>query len=164
MRIPITVTDADRLALRQFMRRGDVPPKARERAEAVLLYAGGWSAEQVAQHLVRSERSVRRWLHDYAARGLAGLTPQRTGPPPLDRRALDEQVRALIEQPRTWTLRQLREALAAGGETVSARQMRASLERLGARWTRTQHTLSHRQDEGQVQAAKVALEALKKGH
>ena len=163
MRISVAVTDADRRALRELTRRGDVHPKARERAEAVLLYAGGWTAEQVAQHLARSERSVRRWLHDYVESGVAGLTPERPGPVPPDRTRLDEQVRALLEPPRTWTVDQLRAAVGAAGEPVSRRQMRASLGRLGARWTRTKHTLEHRQDEAGVEAAKERLETLKKG-
>jgi transposase len=163
MRIPIALTDVDRARLRTLMRQADVHPKTRERAEVVLLYAKGWTAEEVAEHVGRSERSVRRWLHAYAAGGLAALAPDRPGPVPLDRSALDERVRALLAEPRTWTIPQLREALRASGQTVSRRQVRASLARLGARWTRTKQTLSHRQDQVAVAAAEEVLEAAKKG-
>lgn len=145
------------------MRRGALHPKLRERAEVVLLYAHGWTAKQVGAHVGRSERSVRRWLHAYAEGGDEALAPDRPGPAPRDRSALDERMSTLLAEPRTWTIAQLREALAAEGQTVSRRQVRASLQRLGARWMRTKHTLSHRQDEAAVATAKEVLESAKKG-
>lgn len=159
----ITLSDEEKHRLRLLMRRGDLHPKVRERAEAVLLCAAGWCVEDVAAHVERCERTVRRWLQGFAAGGDAALAPQRPGPVPADRSALDEALRALLEQPRTWTQGQLRAALAAQGRPTSLHQVRASLARLGARWVRTQHTLAHRQDETAVAAAKAELEELKRG-
>ena len=157
------LSDDEKHRLRLLMRRADLHPKVRERAEALLLLARGWNQAAVAGHVERSERTVQRWLEAYLSGGDEGLTPQRPGPEPADRSGLDAAVRGLLEPPRTWTLRQLGEALAAAGMPTSRHQVRASLARLDARWLRTHHTLSHRQDEAAVSAAKDALETLKKG-
>lgn len=149
--------------LRLLMRRADLHPKVRERAEALLLLARGWSTADVAAHVERCERTVKRWRQAYVTGGHEGLAPQRPGPVPADRSGLDAALRALLEQPRTWTLGQLGQALAEQGSPTSRHQVRASLARLGARWVRTHHTLSHRQDAGAVEAAKEQLAGLKKG-
>jgi transposase len=159
----LELSNDEKHRLRLLMRQADLHPKVRERAEALLLLAAGWTEAAVATHVERCERTVQRWLEAYRTGGDAGLRPQRPGPEPADRSGLDEAVRGLLEQPRTWTIRQLGEALAATGRPTSRRQVRAALERLGARWVRTHHTLSHRQDPAAVSAAKEALETLKKG-
>lgn len=161
--IPITMTSTERRRLRQLQRSAEVSKRVGERIEAVLLFTSGLTAVEVAAELGRSERNVRRWLHAYAGGGVAALVPQRTGPPPMDRSALDEQVRALLSQPRTWTAGQVRQALAEAGLEVSERAVRASLQRLGARYKRTKHSLAHRQDPAAVAAARERLETLKKG-
>jgi len=161
--IPITITSAERRRLRRLQLSEDVSKRVGERLEAVLLFTGGLTAVQVAAELGRSERNVRRWLHAYAAGGVAALEPQRTGPVPLDRSALDAQVRGLLAQPRTWTAGQVRQALAEAGVQVGERTVRASLARLGARYKRTHHSLAHRQDPAAVAAARERLDGLKKG-
>ena len=163
MSTSLPLSEDEKHRLRLLMRPADLHPKVRERAEAVLLLARGWSVADVAAHVERCERTVKRWLQAYTAGGDEGLAPQRPGPVPADRSALDQALQVLLEQPRTWTLRQLREALAAQGTPTSRNQVRAALARLGARWVRTQHTLSHRQDAAAVEAAREQLEALKKG-
>lgn len=163
MSTSLELSDDEKHRLRRLMRQANLHPKVRERAEALLLLARGWTPAAVATHVERCERTVQRWLAAYQAGGDEGLRPQRPGPEPADRSALDEAVRGLLEQPRTWTLRQLGEALAAAGRPISRHQVRASLARLGARWVRTQHTLSHHQDEAAVRAAKEQLETQKKG-
>jgi transposase len=163
MSTTLELSDDERHRLRLLMRRADLHPKVRERAEAMLLLASGWTAAAVAAHVERCERTVRRWLEAYRTGGDEGLTPQRPGPEAADQSELAEALRGLLEQPRTWTLRQLGEALAAAGRPTSRYQVRAALARLGARWVRTHHTLSHRQDPAAVSAAKEALETLKRG-
>lgn len=163
MSTSLTLSEDEKHRLRLLMRRADLHPKVRERAEALLLLARGWSLAEVAAHVERSPRTVQRWQQAYRGGGDEGLTPRRPGPVRADRSALDQALRALLEQPRTWTLRQLGEAVAGQGTAPSRHQVRASLARLGARWVRTQHTLAHRQDAAAVAAAKEQLEALKKG-
>ena len=159
----IDLPEEEKHRLRLLMRRADLAPKVRERAEALLLLACGWTPADVASHVERCERTVKRWLRAYVEGGDDGLTPRRTGPVPADRSGLDCAVRGLLEQQRTWTLGQLGEALAEQGTPTSRHQVRAALARLGARWVRTQHTLSHRQDEAAVEAAREQLETLKRG-
>lgn len=163
MSTSLELSAGEKHRLRLLMRRVDVHPKVRERAEALLLRAKGWTVAEVAEHVERTERTIRRWLAAYAAGGDEALTPQRPGPVPADRSELDEAVRGLLEQPRTWTLPQLREVLAEQGRPTSRRQLRGSLARLGARWKRTQHTLRHRRDETALAAAKEELARLKRG-
>jgi transposase len=161
--IPITITITERRRLRQLQLSAEVSKRVSQRLEAVLLFTSGLTAVQVAADLGRSERTVRRWLHAYASGGVAALVPQRTGPVPRDHRALDEQGRALLAQTRTWTARQVQEALAEAGWVVGLRAVRASLQRLGARYKRTKHSLAHRQDPAAATVAREHLAGLKRG-
>jgi transposase len=67
-----------------------------------------------------------------------------------------------LDEPRTWTARQLAHALQEEGIALSTRQTRKYLKRLGANWRRTARSLKHKQDPAQVEQAKVKLAHLEK--
>ncbi len=154
--------DATREQL-QTLRRKALPPKVRDRIEMVILCDAGWSAPRIATHLGYCGQTVRDLLRAFLARGTDALYPFRTGlGPDLDHRnhAADELTRLLAED-RTWTSRQLAQALADRGIAMGARQVRRHLKRLGARYRRTASTLKHKQDPTKAQRARRILENLK---
>jgi transposase len=160
----ITVTDDQRRELQQLRRQPDLRPLERDRVEAVLLAAAGWSAPRIAAHLNRCAVAVRTALRRFQAGGPAGLRQQPTGPPPATARraqvtaALDR----LLDQDRTWTAAQLATALGAAEIALSTRQTRKYLQRMGAKWRRVQRTLRHKQDPVRVERATTVLASLEK--
>ena len=67
----------------------------------------------------------------------------------------------MLAEDRTWTSRQLAQALADRGIAMGARQVRRHLKRLGARYRRTAQTLKPKQDPAQAERAGRILENLK---
>jgi transposase len=160
----ITLTDAQRSELQQLRRQADLSPLERDRMEAVLLCAAGWSAPQIAAHLDRCDVTVRTALRRFQAAGATGLRQQPTGPPPDTARR--EQVTAALDEllahDRTWTAAQLAAALSERGIILSTRQTRKYLQRMGATWRRVQRTLRHKQDPSRVARATAVLGSLEK--
>jgi transposase len=160
--IRITLDDATRDELRALRRTG-LAPKVRDRIEMVTLSDAGWSAPRIAAHLGCHPQTVRDTLRSFAARGTAALRPFRSGPSP-DAQRLDEvtgALRELLGRRRTWTSRQLSEALAGRGIAIGPRQVRRYLKRMGARYRRTASTLKHKQDPVKAERARKVLANLK---
>src|SRR5438309_11593168 len=109
------MTEVQRAELHS-LRRTDLPAVARDRLEMVLLSAAGWSPPRIGQHLGRHPHTVRAALKGYATRGTKALHPDTPGPDPdHDRRAsVTGRLSELLGQDRTWTSRQLAEALHPG--------------------------------------------------
>ncbi|HEY1418847.1 MAG TPA: helix-turn-helix domain-containing protein, partial [Myxococcaceae bacterium] len=123
--IRITLDDATRDELRA-LRRTESAPKVRDRIEMVTLSDAGWSAPRIAGHLGYHPQTVRNALRSFAARGTAALRPFRSGPAP-DAERLDSvagALRELLGQRRTWTSRQLSEALDGRDIVLGPRQVR----------------------------------------
>src|SRR5579871_5318198 len=160
----IHLSDSARDELRRLRRQPGAAPRARDRAEMVLLVAAGWSAPRAAEHLGYCPAAVRSALRLYRAGGAAALAPRRTGPPPdLDRRQrVTGLLRVLLAAERTWTAGQLAEALAGSGVRLGERQVRRYLRLLGAGYRRTVATLAHRQDPAKAAHARRVLGGLKK--
>src|SRR5215468_5710203 len=121
--IHIILDDTTRDELKA-LRRSALAPKVRDRIEMVTLSDAGWSAPRIAGHLGCHPQTVRDLLRAFAARGIPALTPFRSGPPP-DARRLDlvaGALRELLGQRRSWTSRQLSEALAGRGIAIGPRQ------------------------------------------
>jgi putative transposase len=161
----ITLTADDRTALEHRRRGAQTPSQVRARCQMLLLSAEGWSPPRIATHLAYHPHSVRAVLRRFEAQGIAGLTPDRPGPPPDTVRR--EQVRLaldrLLGQERTWTAAQLAAALGEQGIALSRRQTRKYLGRMQAGWRRTVRTLHHKQDPLKVARATQTLTALKGG-
>ena len=145
------------------LRRKPLPPKVRDRIEMLTLANAGWSAPKIAAHLGHCGQTARDLLKDFLERGLDALYPRRSGPAPdlhhRDRVA-DELWRCLAED-RTWTSRQLAEALAACGVELGPRQVRRHLKRMKAGYRRTAHSLKHKQDPAKAERAGKVLANLK---
>src|SRR4051812_47718404 len=158
----ICLTDSQRSEL-QTLRRPDLPAVARDRLEMVLLSAAGWSPPRIAAHLGRHPHTVRSALKGYAARGPAAFHPDAPGPAPdhARRAAVTGKLAELLGQERTWTSRQLADAL--GPDVgLGRRQVRRYLALLGAGYRRTAQTVGHKQDPARVARAEATLDALKK--
>src|SRR5262245_10379489 len=161
--IRIRLDDATRAEL-QALRRTDLPAAARDRLEMVFLSEAGWSPPRIAKHLGRYPQTVRNFLNDFQARGTPALYPDKPGPEPDVARC--QRVTSLLTDPlaqdRTWTSRQLAEALVPHGVALGGRQVRRYLKLMKAGYRRTASTLEHKQDPDKVAQAAATLDSLKK--
>jgi transposase len=145
------------------LRRSDLPAVTRDRLEMVLLSAAGWSPPRIAQHLGRHPHTVRAALQGFAACGTPALYPDRPGPEPdrARRAAITAKLTEFLQQDRTWTSRQLAEAL--GRDIgIGPRQTLRYLALLKAGYRRTAPSVRHKQDPHKVQRAQRVLDGLKK--
>lgn len=157
-----SLTDIQHAEL-QALRRTDLPAVPRDRLEMVLMSAAGWSPPRIAGHLGRHPHTVRAALKGFAARGTAAFYPDAPGPnPDHDRRAaVTGKLSELLGQDRTWTARQLADAL--GPDVgIGHRQTRRYLALVRAGYRRTAQTVGHKQDPRKVERAKIVLANLKK--
>jgi putative transposase len=160
--IRIHLTDDQRTDL-QALRQTDLPAVARSRLEMVFLSDAGWSAPKIARHLGNHPHTVRSTLKGFRDRGTTAFHPDKPGPEPdHDRRAaVTGKLSELLGQERTWTSRQLAEALAPN-IGIGHRQTRRYLALLKAGYRRTAQTVSHKQDPKRVERAEAVLSNLKK--
>ena len=137
---------------------------ARDRIVMVFLSDAGWSPPRIAAHLGYHPQAVRDRLRDFLGRGTAALFPGRPGrAPDLDRRDAVARARTeLLGEGRTWTSRQLSEALAGRGIAIGPRQTRRYLKRLRAGYRRTANGLKHKQDPAQAERAGRVLGNLRR--
>jgi transposase len=161
--IHIQLNDTTRSEL-QALRRQNLPAAVRDRLEMLFLADDGWSVPRLAAHLRYCAATVRAVLHDFRRRGLPALYPRRRGPAPnlARRQFLRDRLTDLLRQPRTWTSRQLSEALASEGLSLSPRQLRRYLRLLQAGYRRTASTVRHKQDPVKVERAKGVLSNLQR--
>src|SRR3954468_22912636 len=121
--IRIHLDDTTREEL-QTLRKQDLPARVRDRLEMVLLSAAGWSAPRIAAHLGCHHHTARAALQGFLRQGSAALWPDKPGPDPDQARRdrVTTLLRELLGQERTWTSRQLTEALLPHGIDLSGRQ------------------------------------------
>ncbi len=158
----ISPTDSQRSEL-QALRRTDLPAAARDRLEVVLMSAAGWSPPRIAGHLGRHPHTVRAALKGYATRGTAAFYPDAPGPDPdhARRAQVTGQLAELLGQDRTWTSRQLADALGPDLR-IGHRQTRRYLALLKAGYRRTAQPVAHKQDPAKVERAGRVLASLEK--
>ncbi len=152
--IRIQLDDTTRDELRD-MRRKDLPARARDRPEMVLLADAGWPAARIAGHLGCGYRTALNPLNGFQSRGRDALIPRRRGPAPdaARRGRVAGHLRGLLERDRTWTSAQLAGALGARGITLSARQVRRHLRGPRSGYRRTSPTAKHKQDPAKAARA-----------
>ena len=162
---------AQRETLRQLIRT-DPDPRVRRRAHALLLLTEGHAVVAVARLFETAPHRVRVWRSRFLASGRHGLADElRPGrPPKLDAVALAFLAEALEASPPTyglpvtiWSIRDLREVLAQHlGVRVCTTTVHRAVQRLGYRYRRPRHDLSHRQDQEAVAATTEVLAWLRK--
>src|SRR5215212_608879 len=156
----------------RHLTRTDPDPRVRRRAHALLLLTEGHSVVAVARLCETAPHRVRAWRTRFLASGRRGLADEpRTGrPPKLDAVALAFLEEALEASPQTyglpvtlWSIRDLREVLAHHlGVCVCTATVHRAVQRLGYRYRRPRHHLTHRQDQEAVAAAEEVLSWLRK--
>jgi putative transposase len=158
----IHLTDSQRSEL-QALRRTGLPAVTRDRLEMRFLSDAGWSPPRIADHLGRHPHTVRAALKGFGQRGAAALHPGKPGPEPDHdlRQKVTGELAELLGQERTWTSRQLADAL--GPEVgIGHRQTRRYLALPRAGYRRTAQTVAHRQDRPKVERAGQVLASLEK--
>ena len=158
----------------RHLTRTDPDPRVRHRADALLLLAHGRSVDQAAHDTGCCTKRMRVWRRRFLSEGRHGLAdrPRRGRPTKLDARARGELETALVASPleygypvTTWTVADLADLLAERGWPVSRATVSRTLQKMGYRYRRPRHDLTHRQDREAVACAQHVLRELqKRGH
>lgn len=157
--IRVTLTDAERAAVRAARHDPTIRPRERDRVEMVLLSDAGWAVPRIAAHLAYHPATVRGVLKRFRVAGPPSLRRSPPGPPPDTgrREQVEAALGALLDEARTWTAAQLAAALAdRRGSSLSTRQTRKYLGRIAA-WRRTVRSLRHKQDPAKAEWAAQTL-------
>lgn len=133
----------------RLARSRTAPARLVERARIVDLAARGWRAPGIADEVGVSQRTVRRWVKQFTAQGLAGLAdaPRSGRPATYAPEDVGELVAASLTDPRalglpfgSWTLDRLAAHLdEAKGIAMKRSRIAEILAAEGLRW-RTQET------------------------
>ncbi len=160
--IRLSLTDAERDAVRALRHDPTVRPRERDRVEMVLLSDADWAVPRIATHLACHPATVRGVLKRFRADGPSSLRRSPPGPLPDTARRVRvaTALAALLDEDRTWTAAQLAVALAERhGIALSTRQTRKYLTQIAA-WRRTVRSLRHKQDPVKAERAAQTLERL----
>lgn len=169
----LRLSPGEREEVRSALRRGDLPPRTRERLEMVKAADLGRDLAEVAAWSGRTPRTVRRWLGVFARGGTEALSdaPRSGRPARADAAYLGALEEAAEASPRelglgfdVWTSERLgaylRERTGVG---IAPGWLRALLARRRFRCGRPKHTLGHLRDPEEVAACEAELaEAEKK--
>jgi transposase len=162
----VHLTEEQRRELTRRGRASGLAPRTRERLEMVRLAAAGWSIPRIAQHLQRSEPTVRTWIKRFLAGGWDALADApHLGPPSRLSAALLEALRQHVRQShRTWTAGQLADWLQEQhGLRLSPAHLGRQLKRAKLRVQRTSRNLKHKQNPAEVARKAAELKTLEKG-
>ena len=168
----LRLTPEEREEVRATLRRGDLPPRVRERLEMVKAADLGHALEEIAAWSGRTPRTVRRWLGAFAAGGIGALADApRSGRPALADAAYLEALEEAVEtSPRrlglgfdVWTSERLCSYLArTTGVRIAPGWLRALLAQRRFACGRPKHTLGHLRDPEEVAACEAELEEAQK--
>ena len=144
----------------------DRDPRVRRRAHALLLLAEGHAVTSVARLFKFALNRARALRSRFLAGGRRGLAdePRSGRPSKLDAAALAFLSEAMEASPQsyglpvtTWSIRDLCEIVAQRlGVRVCTATVHRAVQRLGYRYRRPRHDLTHRQDREAVAAAENA--------
>ncbi len=148
--------------LTRWRRDSTLKPAERDRVEMLALSNSGWKVAEIASHLGYSVETVRRLFRRFPKEGFGAIRHEVPGPAKDEQRReqVGKALKRLLGQERTWTSRQLAEALSNEGIELSGRQVRRYLRRLDANWRRTKRVLTHKQDPEKAARAKETLALL----
>jgi len=163
--------DNEQYSVLLHTRRTHPDPRVRHRAQALQLLADGHSVSEVARLLRTARHRVRAWRNRFLSAGISGLVDiSRSGRPSklgsADISLLEE---SLVQSPTdygflstTWTVRDLTKLIGRNGTQVCPSTVHRTLLKLGYRYRRPRHDLTHRQDVKAVASAREVLDWLKK--
>jgi transposase len=162
--------DEERAAVEALLRRRDLPPRVRERAEMVKAALLGWGAVAIAAWSGRTVQTVWYWLRRYRCGGMAALTdaPRCGRPAKADAAYLAALERAADTPPRdlglsfdVWTADRLSAYLAeTTGVAIAPGWLRTLLGRRAFVCGRPKHTVRHLRDAGAEAACRAELAAV----
>ena len=161
----VSLTDDQRLELRQRTRQHGLPASTRDRLEMVRLSDAAWSVPRSALHLGQHEQTVRTWLKAFLQGGFDALANKPRGGKhsALTPAILDAVRTELTKGTRIWTASQLADWLAEHNQVrLSPDRVRFHLKRAKLSWQRTSRSLKHKQDPVEVQQRQAVLTALEK--
>lgn len=137
----LTLSDRDRLKLENIAYR-DENPRARERANTLLLWDEGKNTREIADRLKIHQKTAGKTRRNWICQGYKSLYDSpRCGAP---RKIMPEQLQALVEQAKSEP-RSANQLLAshiqAGGQVVHRNTLVNALKGAGLVWKRTRHSL-----------------------
>jgi len=163
--------DGERCAVEALLRRPELAPRVRERAEMVKAALLGQDVGWIAGWTGRSEQTAWFWLRRYRCGGLAALAdaPRCGRPAKADAAYLAALERAADTPPRrlglafgVWTAARLSAYLAeTTGVAVAPGWLRTLLGRRDLVCGRPKHTLRHLRDAAAEAASRSELAALR---
>lgn len=129
----VQLSEEEDEALRQLSLSDGPAAIVKQRAQGLRLNAAGWNVPAIAHHLQLHEHTVRHALKRWQAEGLAGLWDAPRSGRPCRWQARDwEAVETWLQEPRSYTSRQLCERLAQERQvSLSPRQMSRVLQKKG---------------------------------
>ncbi len=131
-------------------------------AHGLLLLDQGYCFEEVAQILLRCQKSVYNWVNRWLDQGLVGLYDQmRRGRKPLLDLAACLKVEAIIEQAPRRVSQHLEEIQRQTGHLISKSTLKRTLRSMGLRWKRIRKWLGSLHNEEDFRMAQQELESLK---
>ena len=161
----LSLSRAEDEQLRRVEQSESLRAKVRLRAQVVRLNAAGWSREKLAEHTGRSYAAVCQDLKRWRERGLAGLADApATNQPEKLTREMRNFVAEKLQEERTWTCRQLVEAVQKRFSVeVSAEAMRKRVRAIGYCWKRTRYVPCKAVDPEVEHEHRASLDTLKRG-
>ena len=161
----LTLSSEEDGQLRRFEQSEHFSPKVRLQAQVVRLNAAGWSRRKIAQHTGRTYGTVCQDLKRWHERGVEGLADApATNQPEKLTQEMRELVLEKLQEARTWTCRQLVEAVEQKFKvSVSAEAMRRRVQELGYCWKRTRYVPCKEIDPELEREHRASLETLKRG-
>ncbi|MFD3537599.1 helix-turn-helix domain-containing protein [Streptomyces sp. NPDC058664] len=164
----LELTPDQKSDVEELLRRRDVAPHTRMRAECVRLSGQGRTPAEIAGIITVHPVTVRRALRRYVAGGLLALrdAPRSGRPPKITRADLDALEGMLNESAKnggpSWTLPRMAAWLERErGVHIHSARLSVLLKRDGFRYKRTRTTVRHKADEALQQIAKDQLEGLR---
>jgi transposase len=164
------MTEAARSELEALVRRRDLAPRLRERAEMVKAASQGQDLRQIARWSERGVTTVQYWLRRYRRQGLGGLgdAPRAGRPVRAGAAYQDALEQALAQSPRAlgllfdvWTSARLSAYLAEQtGVRIAPGWLRVLVGRHDFVAGRPKHTLRHLRNADELAACEAELRAV----
>lgn len=169
----IRLTDQERRKLQDICRSASEPARARLRATQILMTAGGQSAEQIAEVLGVTSRTVQNIRSRWRTESFTGLyDAARPGTPPKATPAYHKLlIQTVVKDPRElgfafsrWTCPRLAEYLRQRTAIeLTAGWVGELLRTFGFVWRKSKRTIRNLQDPKEYALAAKRLKRLKKG-